>query len=84
VGLECWHEGQAECFEVGTCAADRFPYETLVILDFDNRRGTWRLVSSPQGDSLLGGSAAALAGYRPAGRIVERPLTPRQRALLLQ
>lgn len=83
-GLECWHEQQAGCFDAGTCAADRFPYETLVIMDFDNRRGTWRLVSSPQGDPLLGGSAAALAGYRPAGRIVERPLTPRQRALLLQ
>jgi hypothetical protein len=83
-GLECWHEQQAECFDAGTCAADRFPYETLVILDFDSRRGTWRLVSSPQGDPLLGGSAAALAGYRPAGRIVERPLTPRQQALLLQ
>jgi hypothetical protein len=83
-GLECWHEQQGECFAAGTCAADRFPYETLVIMDFDNRRGTWRLLSSPQGDPLLGGSAAALAGYRPAGRIVERPLTPRQRALLLQ
>jgi hypothetical protein len=83
-GLACWHENQAECFDAGTCTADRFPYETLVILDFDNQRGTWRLVSNPQGDPLLGGSAAALAGYRPAGRIVERPLTPRQRALLLQ
>jgi MFS family permease len=83
-GLACWHEQQAGCFDAGTCAADRFPYETLVILDFDSRRGTWRLVSSPQGDPLLGGSAAALAGYRPAGRIVERPLTPRQRALLLE
>lgn len=83
-GLECWHEQQAGCFDAGTCAADRFPYETLVILDFDNRRGTWRLLSSPRGDPLLGGSAAALAGYRPAGRIVERPLTKRQRALLLE
>ena len=83
-GLTCWHEQKAECFDAGTCAADRFPYETLVIMDFDNRRGTWRLVSSPLGDPLLGGSAAALAGYRPAGRIVERPLTPRQRALLLE
>lgn len=83
-GLECWDEQQAGCFDAGTCAADRFPYETLVMLDFDNQRGTWRLVSSPQGDPLLGGSAAALAGYRPARRIVEGPLTPRQRALLLQ
>ncbi|HEV7426077.1 MAG TPA: hypothetical protein VGQ46_06885 [Thermoanaerobaculia bacterium] len=82
-GLECWHEQQGECFVAGTCAADRFPYETLVMLDFDSRSGSWRLVSSPNGDPLLRGSAAALAGYRPAGRIVERPLTPRQRALLL-
>lgn len=82
-GLDCWHEQKAECFKAGSCAADRFPYETLVILDFDNREGTWRLVSNPRGDPLLGGSGAALAGYRPAGRILKRPLTPRQRALLL-
>jgi hypothetical protein len=83
-GLDCWHEGEADCVAAGTCAADRFPYESLVMMDFDNRRGTWRLVSTAQGDPLLGGSAAALAGYRPASRIVKRPLTPRQRALLLQ
>jgi hypothetical protein len=83
-GLDCWHEQQAECFAAGTCAADRFPYETLVILDFDDRKGTWRLVSDPQGDPLLGGFGAALARYRPAGRILRRPLTPQQRALLLQ
>ena len=81
-GLDCWHEQQAECFAAGTCAADRFPYEKLVILDFDDRQGTWRLVANPQGDPLLGGSGAA--GYRPAGRILKRPLTPRQRALLLR
>jgi hypothetical protein len=83
-GLDCWHEQEAECFAAGTCAADRFPCETLVVLDFDNRRGTWELVSDPRGDLLLGGSDAALSGYRPAGRILKRPLTPRQRALLLQ
>jgi hypothetical protein len=83
-GLECWHEQEAACFNAGTCAADRFPYETLVILDFDNQIGTWRLVSNPQGDPLLGASAAALARYRPVARIVKRPLTPRQRALLLE
>lgn len=83
-GLDCWGEGQAGCFNAGTCAADRFPYESLVMMDFDDRSGTYRLVSSAQGDPLFGGSPAALAGYRPAGRIVQRPLTPRQRALLLQ
>jgi hypothetical protein len=83
-GLDCWDEQQAGCFAAGTCPADRFPYETLVILDFDNGRGTYRLVSDPRGDALLGGSAAALAEYRPVARILKRPLTPRQRALLLQ
>jgi hypothetical protein len=83
-GLDCWHEQEAECFAAGTCAADRFPYEKLVILDFDERQGTWQLVSNLQGDPLLGGSGAAPAGYRPADRILKRPLTPRQRALLLQ
>ncbi len=83
-GLDCWHEGQAECFAAGTCAADRFPYETAVILDFDNHRGTWGLVSDLRGDRLLGGSAAALSAYRPGARILKRPLTPRQRALLLE
>ena len=83
-GLDCWHEGQAECFAAGTCAADRFPYEKLVILDFDDRKGTWRLLPASEGDPLLGASGAAPAGYRPAGRILKRPLTPRQRALLLE
>jgi hypothetical protein len=83
-GLDCWHEQQSECVAAGSCAADRFPYNTLVILDFDDKSGTWRLVSDPRGDLLLGGSSAALADYRPASRIVQRPLTPRQRALLLQ
>jgi hypothetical protein len=81
-GLDCWHEGQAECFAAGTCAADHFAYDQLVILDFDNQTGAFRLVSNPQGDPLLG-SGAASAGYRPAGRILKRPLTPWQRALLL-
>ena len=83
-GLDCWHENKAECFAAGTCAADRFPYEKLVILDFDDRQGTWRLVSNLRGDPLLGASGAAPAGYRPADRILKRPLTPQQRALLLQ
>ena len=81
-GLDCWHEQEAECFAAGTCAADRFPYEKLVIMDFDDRSGTWTLVSDPLGDSLLGGPGAA-AAYRPLDRVLRRPLTSRQRALLL-
>jgi hypothetical protein len=83
-GLDCWHEGQAEGFAAGTCAADRFPYEKLVILDFDDRKGIWQLVDPPQGDPLGEGAGVSPAGYRPAGRILKRPLTPRQRALLLE
>jgi hypothetical protein len=83
-GLDCWHEQQAECFAAGTCAADRFAYGKLVILDFDDRKGTWQLVAHPQGDPLWGGSGVVPAAYRPAGRILKRPLTPRQRALLLE
>jgi hypothetical protein len=83
-GLDCWHEQQAECVAAGSCAADRFDYDKLVILDFDDQAGIFRLVSSPRGDPLLGGSAAASASYRPADRILKRPLTPRQRALLLE
>jgi hypothetical protein len=84
MGLDCWRESQAECVAVGTCAADRFPYATLVMLDFDDRAGIFRLVSDPRGDPLLGHSGAALSGYRPAARILTRPLTSRQRALLLE
>jgi hypothetical protein len=83
-GLDCWHEQKAECFAAGTCAADRFAYETLVILDFDDRKGIWRLVDHSQGDPLWGDSGAAPAGYRPSSRILKRPLTARQRALLLE
>jgi hypothetical protein len=83
-GLACWDEGQADCFAAGTCAGERFPYETLVILDFDHRNGTWNLLADPRGDRLLGSSPVALAGYRPAHRILKRTLTPRQRALLLE
>lgn len=83
-GLDCWREEQAGCYPAGTCAGERFPYGTLVMLDFDDRNGTWRLVPGAEGDPLLGGSREALAAYRPAGRILRRPLTPRQRALLLE
>jgi hypothetical protein len=83
-GLDCWHEQQAECFAAGSCAADHFDYDKLVILDFDDQTGTFRLVSSARGDPLLGGSGAASASYRPTDRILKRPLTPRQRALLLE
>jgi hypothetical protein len=82
--LECWHEGQAGCFANATCAPDRFPYEQLVIMDFDDRDGRYRLLPSLQGDPLFVGSNVVTAKYRPEERILRRPLTPGQRALLLQ
>ncbi len=83
-GLECWHENEADCFASRTCAADRYPYGALVVMDFDERDGRYHLVSSLAGDALLQGSDASPAAYRPAERILKRPLTARQRALLLQ
>jgi hypothetical protein len=82
-GLKCWHEQQADCFAARTCPPDRFPYDSLVIMDFDDQTGTYRLLSNLQGDPLLKGGAAPV-GYRPFDRILQRPLTPRARALLLQ
>jgi hypothetical protein len=83
-GLECWHEQKADCFAAGTCPADRFPYESLVLMDFDDQAGVYRLRSHLQGDRLLEGSGVTPAGYRPFERILQRPLTPRQRALLME
>jgi hypothetical protein len=80
--LECWHENQADCFAAGTCPADRFPYDSLVVMDFDARQGTYRLLADPYGDPLFAGMGAP--SYRPEQRILKRHLTPRQRALLLQ
>jgi len=82
--LECWHEGEAGCFAAHTCPPDRFPYESLVILDFDDRDGTYHLASSVAENGLLGDSEVARAAYHPTERILRRPLTQRQRALLLQ
>ncbi len=81
--LECWHEATAACFAAGTCRADRFLYDKLVILDFDVEKGIFRLVTDPKDDPLLGGVESIATRYQPARRIVKRPLSARQRALLL-
>jgi hypothetical protein len=81
--LQCWEEGQAACVAAGTCLDQRYPYEALVLFDYDDQKGTWRLLTDPRGDPLLSGSTA-LARYRPESRILHRPLSPRQRALLLE
>jgi hypothetical protein len=83
-GLQCWEEGYQACTAAGTCPDQRYPYETLLLFDYDDEKGTWSLLTDPRGDPLLGGSPAALARYRPESRILKRPLSPRQRALLLE
>ncbi len=83
MGLECWREQKEACFAAGTCAPDRYPYDKVVILDFEPREGTYRLLADSHDDPLLGNVAAAASRYRPEERIVRRPLSPRQRALVL-
>lgn len=82
--LQCWEEGQAACVAAGTCADQRFPYDSLVLFDYDEQNGTWKLLTDPRGDALLGGESLALERYRPESRILQRPLSPRQRAFLLE
>jgi hypothetical protein len=82
-GLDCWHEGQADCFAAGRCAPDHFDYDRMVLMDYDAPTGVYRLRTSLAGDPLAEGAAAAAAAYRPEARIIRRPLSTAQRRLLL-
>jgi hypothetical protein len=82
-GLDCWHPGQADCFAKGTCAPDHFDYDRLIVMDYDAASGVYRLRPSLAGDPLAAGAEAAASSYRPADRILHRPLTTAQRRLLL-
>ncbi len=84
-GLDCWHMGKAACFAAQTCPPDHIAFDRLLVFDFDAAAGVYRLRQSLTGDPLAAGVAApaAAASYRPAARIVERPLTTAQRRLLL-
>jgi len=82
-GLECWHEGQADCFAAHRCAPDHFDYNRLIVMDYDQAAGVYRLRTSLAGDPLAAGAAAAAAGYRPEQRILPRALATAQRRLLL-
>jgi hypothetical protein len=61
-----------------------FPFERLVIMDYDMASGTYRLVRSLRGDPLGRGFERDAERYRPEQRIVGRPWTLRQRRLLLE
>jgi hypothetical protein len=82
--LECRLEGQAHCLTSRTCEPVQIPFEALVLMDYDQASGTYRLIRSLRDDPLAGGSAAAVARYHPEARIVAMALTPWQRHLLLR
>jgi hypothetical protein len=83
-GVDCWLEGQAECFANNTCEATRFRFEDLVVMDYDSASGTYHLVRSLRDDPLARGHEIDAERYRPENRIVRRPWTVRQRQLLLR
>jgi hypothetical protein len=78
-GLECWREGRA----AGTGTPDHFPYEALVIMDYDYRSNSYHLVPSLQGDPFARGHESDAMRYRPEAAIIRQPLTMRQRRILL-
>jgi len=82
-GLDCWHEGQADCFAARTCAPDHFAYDRLILMDYDVGAGVYRLRTSLAGDPLAKGAEAAASAYRPEALILRRPLSIAQRRLLL-
>jgi hypothetical protein len=83
-GLDCWHEGQADCFAAHTCAPDHFDYDRLVLMDFVDGAGVYRLRISLAGDPLAAGAETAAAAYRPERRILPGALSTAQRRLLLK
>ena len=83
LGLACVPEGQEISYD--NKKRERFfRFDALVILDYDQTSGTWRLLRSLQSDPLARGHEAEAERYRPSDRIIERPLTLRQRRLLLR
>jgi len=82
-GLECWREGRAACVANGTCTPSRFPYETLLIMDYDYGSNSYRLLPSLQGDPFARGHEVDAMRYRPEAVILRQPLTTRQRRILL-
>ncbi len=79
-GLEC----HPECPPNRTCPPVRYPYEELVIMDYDRDSCTYHLVSSLRGDPIAEGHEADVVRYGPEERIERIPWTLRQRRLLLR
>jgi putative Ca2+/H+ antiporter (TMEM165/GDT1 family) len=78
-GLEC----HPECSANQACPPARYPYDELVMMDYDRGSGTYHLVSSLRGDPIAQGHEADAVRYRPEARIERKPWTLRQRRLLL-
>jgi hypothetical protein len=83
-GLDCWLEGQADCFADKTCLPFPFRFDSLVLMDYDAGSGTYRLVPSLHNDPLVSGHELDAEIYHPEKRIVMQPWTTRQRRLLLE
>jgi len=83
LGLLCRPEGSEISYD-NKKRENFFRFDELVVMDYDQTSGTWRLLRSLDGDPLARGYETDAERYRPANRIVERPWTLEQRRLLLQ
>jgi hypothetical protein len=83
LGVVCQPEGREITYD-NKKRESLFRFDALVVMDYDQASGTWRLVRSLQGDPLARGYEREAETYRPAERIVVRPWTLKQRRLLLR
>lgn len=77
-GVLCWPHGKERCVTDGSCPGTRIPYERLVVFGYDVTSNSYRLL-----DRLPTEPPVYPAAYRPADRIVHRPLTTLQRRILM-
>ncbi|HYS54655.1 MAG TPA: hypothetical protein VER58_12930, partial [Thermoanaerobaculia bacterium] len=83
LGIVCWPEGREISYD-NKMREYLFRFDALVVMDYDQISGTWRLLPSLHGDPLALGYDAEAERYRPAERIIERPWTLKQQRLLLR
>jgi hypothetical protein len=81
-GVACRQEGGELAYDHRT-RVKPFHFDALVVFDYDETSGTWRLVRSLKGDPLELGFENEATHYQPSARIVMRPWTVRQQRLLL-
>jgi len=76
--LNCWRPGQEPCIIDGSCEGTKIPYDRLLVLGYDVKSRTYRIMSPLPTDPPV-----TPPGYRPEDRIIRRPLTTLQRRLLM-